>query len=160
MSGGFGGRSKQNKPFDNMKQKQTVLIDENHVITYIKNALVTHSGTHAVSNSVDVPELTTNLVHSTLELTNGDVILTITSDYFPKFTFAVGHGQNSTIIISEYLCYIAAHRICNILKQLAQRGESDPLKLFNIPTPNYDRVCDEQTTEKKARNEVVSNTLF
>ena len=144
-----------------MKQnKLSVTIDENHVITYTKNVLVSHSGTHAVSNSVHVPELSTNLVHSTLQLSNGDVILTITSDYFPKFTFAVGHVQNNTIIISEYLCYIAAHRICNLMQQLVKRGETEPLKLFNIPCPNYDRVCDDVKTEHKPQKAVVNNTLF
>lgn len=149
-----------------MKQnKLSVTIDENHVITYIKNALVSHSGmsTHVTNGTVALPELSTNLVHSTLQLSNGDVILTITSDYFPKFTFAVGHVQNSTIIIiiSEYLCYIAGGRICKILKQLARRGETEPLKLFNIPTPNYDRVCDDVKTEHKhPQKAVVSHTLF
>lgn len=143
-----------------MKQKQTVLIDENHVITFVKNVLITYSGTHAVSNSVALPELSTNLVSTTLQLSNGDVTLTITSDYFQTFTFTVGHVQNNTIIISEYLCFIAAHRICNILKQLVRRGETEPLKLFNIPTPNYDRVCDDVKTEHIRQKAVVSNTLF
>lgn len=164
MSGHRNHHSKQNKPFDNMKHnKQTVTIDENHVITYIKNALVSQSGmsTHNVTNgTVALPELTTNLVHTTFTLSNNDVTLTITSDYFQTFTFTVGKVRNNTLIISEYLCFIAGGRICKILKQLARRGESDPLDLFNIPRPNYDRVCDEQTTERKARNEVVSNTLF
>ena len=143
--------------------KQTVIIDENHVITYIKNALVSHSGmsTHNVTNgTVALPELSTNLVRTTLQLSNNDVTLTITSDYFQKFTFGVGSVQNNIIIISEYLCYIAAHRICNLMQQLVKRGETEPLKLFNIPCPNYDRVCDDVKTEHKPQKAVVSNTLF
>ena len=103
-----------------MKQKQqTVIIDENHVIIYVKNALVQQSGnsTHGVTNNtVYVPQLSTNLVHTALQLSEKDVTLTITSDYFPQFSFTVGKVQNNTIIISEYLSYIVAHRICNVMQ--------------------------------------------
>jgi uncharacterized protein YejL (UPF0352 family) len=146
-----------------MKQnKLPVTIDENHVITFINNVLVSHSGTVALPelSTVALPELSTNLVNTSLQLSNGDVILTITSDYFKTFAFSVGHVHNSTIIISEYLCYIVGGRICKILKQLANRGESDPLEMFNIPKPNYDRLTDEQTTNKRQTKAVVSNTLF
>lgn len=145
-----------------MKKQQIAVIDSNCIITHTTRALLSKSSTQLTafqSGSVIVPELTTNLVTSSLSIDKEDVNLTITSDYFKPMTFKVGSARSSDIIISEHLAMIAGLQIYRLCKALAKRGETEPMSLFNIQL-NYSGVCEDVQQPRERIDEVQQNTLF
>ena len=144
-----------------MKKTQSI-IDSNCIITHVSRALLSHSGTQLSNikdNALSVPELSTNLVNCELTLSDKDVYLSIQSDYFKSQSFKVGIVRQSDIIISDCLAMIAGLNIYRVCLFLANHGEDEPMKLFNIHY-NYCVDCSKEQQQKTRKLDYIQNTLF
>lgn len=119
-------------------KKNNFYLDSERLILAVKNRVRSYSATplrQFTNNSVNVKELSNNLVTSQLVLDDDKVFLVITSTLFPnQLKMFVGKVRKTDILLSENHCLVAGLQVYKLCQMLVNNDEIcvNPMSLFNI----------------------------
>ena len=118
-------------------RKNNFYLDSERIILGVKNRVRSYSATplrQFKDNSVNVKELSNNLVNSTLTIDDDKVFLVITSTLFHQLKMFVGKVRKSDILLSDNHCLVAGLQVYKLCQMLVNNDEIcvNPMSLFNI----------------------------
>lgn len=119
-------------------KKNNFYLDSERLILGVKNRVRSYSATplkQFTNNTIQVKELSNNLVTSQLVLDDEKVFLVITSTLFTnKLKCFVGKVRKSDILLSENHCLVAGLQVYKLCQMLVNNDEIcvNPMSLFNI----------------------------
>ena len=119
-------------------KKNNFYLDSERLILAVKNRVRSYSATplrQFTKNTIQVKELSNNLVTSQLVLDDDKVFLVITSTLFPnQLKMFVGKVRKTDILLSENHCLVAGLQVYKLCQMLVNNDEIcvNPMSLFNI----------------------------
>ena len=118
-------------------KKNNFYLDSERLILGVKNRVRSYSATplrQFKDNSVNVKELSNNLVNSTLTIDDDKVFLVISSTLFKQLKMFVGKVRKSDILLSDNHCLVAGLQVYKLCQMLVNNDEIcvNPMSLFNI----------------------------
>lgn len=119
-------------------KKNNFYLDSERLILGVKNRVRSYSATplkQFTNNTIQVKELSNNLVTSTLTIDDDKVFLLISSTLFTnKLKCFVGKVRKSDILLSENHCLVAGLQVYKLCQMLVNNDEIcvNPMSLFNI----------------------------
>ena len=118
-------------------KKNNFYLDSERLILGVKNRVRSYSATplkQFTNNTIQVKELSNNLVTSTLTIDDEKVFLVISSTLFHQLKMFVGKVRKTDILLSENHCLVAGLQVYKLCKMLVNNDEIcvNPMSLFNI----------------------------
>lgn len=118
-------------------KKNNFYLDSERLILAVKNRVRSYSATplkQFTNNTIQVKELSNNLVNSILTIEDDKVFLVITSTLFKSLKCFVGKVRKTDILLSENHCLVAGLQVYKLCQMLVNNDEIcvNPMSLFNI----------------------------
>ena len=121
-----------------MRKNNVYYLDSERLILAVKNRVRSYSATplkQFTNNTIQVKELSNDLVTSTLTIEDEKVYLQITSTLFTnKLKCFVGKVRKTDILLSENHCLVAGLQVYKLCKKLINNDEicESPMSIFNV----------------------------
>ena len=119
-------------------KKNNFYLDSERLILAVKNRVRSYSATplkQFTNNTIQVKELSNDLVTSILTIEDEKVFLLISSTLFTnKLKCFVGKVRKSDILLSDNHCLVAGLQVYKLCQMLVNNDEIcvNPMSLFNI----------------------------